>query len=143
MPVIAPLSRALRMAEWEIGQVTRVAALTMVAAGRLRGRRSRLWGRKAVPVPALLLGCLAMAASAAVSQAGMAPALDGGLLSVLFVATVFGAAVAAPAATAQAYVADVTTGERAHRGPRPRPGARAPAHGRAGRPVKEAEQWRA
>lgn len=113
-PIIAPLSREVGLAEWQVGVTISVAALMLVTTSQLWGRRSQSWGRKPVLVAALGLGAATTAAFALTSWLGMSGALTGAVLFVLFVVLRgigFGAAIAAIAPTAQAYIADVTTDE--------------------------------
>ena len=113
-PIIAPLSREVGLAEWQIGVTISVAALMIVVTSQFWGRRSQSWGRKPVLVSVLALATLTMAGFAWVASLGIAGALAGPLLFVLFVllrGVGFGSAIAAVAPTAQAYIADVTTDE--------------------------------
>ena len=52
-PVIAPLSREVGLAEWQIGLTISVAAVMVVLTSQSWGRRSQSWGRKPVLVAAL------------------------------------------------------------------------------------------
>ncbi len=113
-PIIAPLSREVGLAEWQIGVTISVAALMIVVTSQFWGRRSQSWGRKPVLVSVLALATLTMAGFAWVASLGIAGALAGPALFALFVllrGVGFGSAVAAVAPTAQAYIADVTTDE--------------------------------
>lgn len=44
-PIIAPLSREVRLAEWQIGVTISVAAVMLVLTSQYWGRRSQSWGR--------------------------------------------------------------------------------------------------
>lgn len=113
-PIIAPLSREVGLAEWQIGVTISVAALMIVVTSQFWGRRSQSWGRKPVLVSVLALATLTMAGFAWVASLGISGALAGPALFALFVllrGVGFGSAVAAVAPTAQAYIADVTTDE--------------------------------
>ena len=114
-PVIAPLSREVGLAEWQIGLTISVAAVMVVLTSQSWGRRSQSWGRKPVLVAALgTCAVMTMAFFALIAALGMRGALSGTPLFFLFVLTrglVFGAALAAILPTAQAYVADVTSNE--------------------------------
>ncbi len=113
-PIIAPLSREVGLAEWQVGATISTAALMLVTTSQLWGRRSQSWGRKPVLVAALGLGTVTTAAFALVSWLGMVGAITGIVLFALFVAlrgVGFGAAIAAIPPTAQAYIADVTDDE--------------------------------
>ena len=110
-PIIAPLSREVGLAEWQIGVTISIAATMIVLTSQFWGRRSQSWGRKPVLVLALALAVLAMGMFALTAWAGMSGLLTGTVLFLLFVllrGIVFGAALAAVPPTAQAYIADVT-----------------------------------
>lgn len=113
-PIVAPLSREVGLAEWQIGVTISMAAVMVVASSQFWGRRSLSWGRKPVLVAALGLATLAMALFAVVAGAGVRGIVTGTWLFVLFVVlrgVCFGTAIAAVAPTAQAYIADVTPDE--------------------------------
>lgn len=113
-PIIAPLSREVGLAEWQIGVTISVAALMIVMTSQFWGRRSQSWGRKPVLVSVLILATITMAAFAWVARLGIEGVLGGAALFGLFVllrGIGFGSAIAAVAPTAQAYIADVTTDE--------------------------------
>ncbi|RLP10011.1 MFS transporter [Propionibacterium australiense] len=113
-PVIAPLSREVGLAEWQIGLTISVAAVMVVLTSQPWGRRSQSWGRKPV-LAAALGGCTAaMVLFAVIAALGMRGALGGTPPFCLFVLArglIFGTALAAILPTAQAYVADITTDE--------------------------------
>ena len=52
-PVIAPLSRDIGLAEWQVGVTISVAASMVVLASQFWGRRSQSWGSKSVLVAAM------------------------------------------------------------------------------------------
>ena len=54
-PVIAPLSREVGLAEWQIGFTISVAAVMVVLTSQIWGRRSQSWGRKPVLIAALAI----------------------------------------------------------------------------------------
>ncbi|MGO3314405.1 MAG: MFS transporter [Brachybacterium tyrofermentans] len=113
-PIIAPLSREVGLAEWQVGVTISTAAIMVVLTAQIWGRRSQSLGRKRVLLAALALGAIATAAFALISQVGMIGALSGTVLFALFVVLRgigFGTAIAAIQPTAQAYIADVTTDE--------------------------------
>lgn len=113
-PIIAPLSREVGLAEWQIGVTISTAAVMVVLTAQIWGRRSQSLGRKRVLVAALTLGAIATAAFALISQLGMIGVLSGTIPFVLFLVLRgigFGTAIAAIQPTAQAYIADVTTDE--------------------------------
>lgn len=115
-PIIAPLSREVGLAEWQIGVTISVAAVMIVLTSQFWGRRSQSWGRKPVLVFAFTLAVVTMALFALAAFWGMSGAISGTVLFLLFVllrGIGFGAAIAAVPPTAQAYIADVTTDEQA------------------------------
>lgn len=114
-PVVAPLSRDLGLAEWQIGLVISTAAITIVLTSRSWGRRSQQWGRKPILVGATIAGLLATALFAVLAQLGVNGVLTGGLLFALLIVSrgiLLGLAAAAVPPTAQAYIAEVTVDER-------------------------------
>lgn len=113
-PVIAPLSREVGLAEWQVGFMISIAAVMVVLTSQFWGRRSQSWGRKPVLVAAMAVGTGAMAVFALLAFLGLRGLVAGVALFVLFVITrgvLFGTALAAVAPTAQAYIADVTRTE--------------------------------
>jgi len=115
-PIIAPLSREVGLAEWQVGVTISTAAIMVVLTSQFWGRRSQSWGRKPVLVAAFALAVVAMALFALTAWLGTRGALTGAALFALFVLLRgfgFGTAIAAVPPTAQAYIADVTTDEAA------------------------------
>lgn len=115
-PIIAPLSREVGLAEWQVGLTISTAAIMVVSTSQFWGRRSQSLGRKPVLAAAFALAVTATGLFALVSWLGMAGALTGTLLFGLFLllrGVGFGGALAAVAPTAQAYIADVTPDEAA------------------------------
>lgn len=115
-PIIAPLSREVGLAEWQIGVTISTAAVMVVLSSQFWGRRSQSWGRKPVLVAAFCLAAVAMMLFAVLAWLGMAGLVSGALLFLLFVllrGVCFGTAIAAVPPTAQAYIADVTPDETA------------------------------
>lgn len=113
-PIIAPLSREVGLAEWQVGVTISAAAVMVVTTSQLWGRKSQSWGRKPVLVAAFGLAVATMTLFAVVAELGMSATVSGALLFVLFVAlrgVGFGIAMAAVPPTAQAYIADVTPDE--------------------------------
>ncbi len=113
-PIIAPLSREVGLAEWQVGVTISAAAIMVVLTSQTWGRRSQSWGRKPVLVAALALGVVTTSLFALTSHLGMTGALTGVTLFALFVllrGVGFGTALAAVPPTAQAYIADVTADE--------------------------------
>ncbi|MGC4152969.1 MAG: MFS transporter [Propionicimonas sp.] len=115
-PIIAPLSREVGLAEWQIGVTISTAAVMVVLTSQFWGRRSQSWGRKPVLVAAFVLATAAMVLFALLAWLGMTGAITGVSLFLLFVllrGVGFGTAIAAVPPTAQAYIADVTADEKA------------------------------
>lgn len=115
-PIIAPLSREVGLAEWQIGVTISVAAVMIVLTSQFWGRRSQSWGRKPVLVFAFALAVVTMVLFALTAFWGMSGAIGGTVLFLLFVllrGIGFGTALAAVPPTAQAYIADVTQDEKA------------------------------
>ena len=67
-PVIAPLSREVGLAEWQIGFTISVAAVMVVLTSQVWGRRSQSWGRKPVLIAALAICMAAMVLFAVVAS---------------------------------------------------------------------------
>lgn len=114
-PIIAPLSREVGLAEWQVGTTISTAAVMVVLTSQVWGRRSQSLGRKPVLVAAFALALASMVLFALVSWLGMMGAITGTVLFALFVAlrgVGFGTAIAAVPPTAQAYIADVTSDEK-------------------------------
>ena len=110
-PIIAPLSREVGLAEWQIGLTISASASMVVVTSQFWGRRSQSWGRKPVLTAAFAVATTTMAMFALFAYLGMAGAVTGTALFVLFVVLRglgFGTAMAAVPPTAQAYIADVT-----------------------------------
>jgi len=59
-PIIAPLSREVGLAEWQIGVTISAAAVMVVISSQFWGRRSQSWGRKPVLLLALGLATTSM-----------------------------------------------------------------------------------
>lgn len=114
-PIIAPLSREVGLAEWQIGATISTAAVMVVITSQAWGRRSQSRGRKPVLVSAFALATLTMLLFSVVAWAGMAGMITGTALFVLFLllrGIGFGAAIAAVPPTAQAYIADDAPDEK-------------------------------
>ena len=113
-PIIAPLSREVGLAEWQVGATISAAAVMIVITSQFWGRRSQSWGRKPVLVAAFALATTTMTLFCLLAWLGTRGIVVGVVLFVLFVVLrgiAFGAAIAAVPTTAQAYIADVTTDE--------------------------------
>lgn len=114
--IIAPLARAVNLAEWHIGATVSVAAFMLMVAGPFWGKRSQSWGGKRVLQIAFSLGIVTTALFALIAWFGMSGAIVGTGLFILFVAlrgVGFGLSIAAVTPTAQAYIANATTTEAA------------------------------
>lgn len=114
--IIAPLARAVNLAEWHIGATVSVAAFMLMVAGPFWGKRSQSWGGKRVLQIAFSLGIVTTALFALIAWFGMSGAIAGTGLFILFVAlrgVGFGLSIAAVTPTAQAYIANATTTEAA------------------------------
>jgi DHA1 family tetracycline resistance protein-like MFS transporter len=110
-PVIAPLSREVGLAEWQIGATISTAAIMVAVTSQFWGRRSQSWGRKPVLIAAFALATTTMALFAVLAWLGMTGAVTGVTLFLSFVVLRgigFGTAIAAVPPTAQAYISDVT-----------------------------------
>lgn len=115
-PIIAPLSREVGLAEWQIGATISIAAVMLVLTSQFWGQRSQSWGRKPVLVAAFTLAMVTMSLFALLAWLGMIGTIAGIELFVLFVllrGVGFGTAISAVLPTAQAYIADVTSDETA------------------------------
>ena len=115
-PVIAPLARAVNLAEWQVGLVISVAAMSLVVGSRWWAARSQAWGRKPVLLVAIAAGIVAMTAFALTAWWAMLGLIGATTLFVLWLllrGALFGGAISAVAPTAQAFIADVTETEAA------------------------------
>lgn len=112
---IAPLARAMGLAEWHIGFMLSLAALMVAVLSQPWGRASQSWGRKPVLVTAL---CLAFTAAALFSlttflrTSGLIPVSVAAVGIIVARGGFFGAAVAAVPPTGQALIAQHTPDER-------------------------------
>lgn len=110
-PIIAPLSREVGLAEWQIGVTISASASMVVLTSQFWGRRSQSMGRKPVLLAAFAVATTTMAVFALLAYLGTKGLVVGTTLFVLFVLLRgfgFGTAMAAVPPTAQAYIADVT-----------------------------------
>lgn len=115
-PVIAPLARAVDLAEWQVGLVISVAAMSLVVGSRWWSARSQVWGRKPVLLAAIATGIVAMTAFALTAwwaTLGLIGATALFVLWLLLRGVLFGGAISAVVPTAQAFIADVTDTESA------------------------------
>lgn len=111
---IAPLSRALGLAEWVVGLAVSAAALFVTALSQFWGRRSVAWGRRRVLLISLCLALVAgslFSLSVALRAAGVLGAAAASAVIVLARGPFFGSAVAAIPPTGQALIAELTPDE--------------------------------
>jgi MFS transporter, DHA1 family, tetracycline resistance protein len=112
-PILAPLARELGFSELALGLVLAVGASGVVLASAFWGRRAVAWGHRPVLLVSLLGALAGLLAFALIAQAGLAGAVGGPVLFGLVLLSrgaVFGLAWAATPVTAQAYIADATSG---------------------------------
>lgn len=110
-PVIAPLSRGLGLAEWQIGAVVSVAALAMVGSSTLWGRYGGVWGRRRTLLAAIGSAGASATVFAVLGQLGLAGSAGATtlFLALLFVRGLwFGLSEAAVLPNVQAYIAETT-----------------------------------
>lgn len=113
-PVIAPLSREVHLAEWQVGFMVSVAAIMVVLTSQYWGRRSQSWGSRPVLVAAMAILTISMVIFTAVYALARAGQLPQGWVMPLFVLTrgvLFGGALAAVFPTAQTFITRVTSSE--------------------------------
>lgn len=112
---IAPLSRALGLAEWIVGLAISCAALFVTLLSQFWGRRSVAWGRRRVMLASLGLALIAgmlFALAVALRSAGVLGAGAAAAIIVLARGPFFGAAVAAIPPTGQTLIAEITPDEK-------------------------------
>lgn len=115
-PIIAPLSRDIGLAEWQVGVMISMAGAMVVITSQWWGRRSQSKGRKPVLITALTIATISMVLFAVLVRLGMTGAVAGTTLFVGLVivrGVLFGVAIAAVPVTVIAYIADVTPDEQA------------------------------
>ncbi|STD08225.1 Metal-tetracycline/H(+) antiporter [Dermatophilus congolensis] len=106
-PVIAPLSRAMGLAEWQIGATISAAALALVLLSQFWGRRSQRLGVKRTLVTAMVIALCGLGGFTAVAWLGVRGVLTDGPLFVMTLLTrglIYGGAIAAIAPTVQAHL---------------------------------------
>lgn len=111
---IAPLSRALGLAEWHMGAALSLAAIMVTLLSQPWGRASLSWGRRPVLLSALVLAlCAGLLFSLTVwlRTAALIPAGLAASGIILARGGFFGAAVAAVPPTGQALIAEITPDE--------------------------------
>lgn len=113
-PVIAPLSRAMGMQEWQIGATISLAAVALMVCSPLWGKASQRLGVKRVLVVSLLVATTTLTIFALIAVLGMRGALTGTALVIGVIATrglIYGSSIAAVTPTAQAYLVNHTSTE--------------------------------
>ncbi|WP_067780131.1 MFS transporter [Actinomyces vulturis] len=112
---IAPLARALTLAEWAVGLAVSLAALFVTSLSQFWGRRSMIWGRRRVLLIALFLALVAaglFSGAVALRAAGLISSGVATTAIVLARGAFFGAAVSAIPPTGQALIASLTPDEK-------------------------------
>ncbi|WP_249375384.1 MFS transporter, partial [Actinomyces sp. 187325] len=112
---IAPLARALGLAEWIVGLAISSAALFVTTLSQFWGRRSVAWGRRRVMLTALSLALVAgtlFALAVALRSAGVLGVGAAAAVIVVARGPFFGAAVSAIPPTGQTLIAKITPDER-------------------------------
>lgn len=113
-PIIAPLSRAMGMAEWQIGATISLAAIALAASSQFWGRRSQKLGVKKVLVVSMTIAACALAGFAAIAWLGVKGVWVGPSMVVGVILTrgaLYGSAISAVSPTAQAYLVTLTETE--------------------------------
>lgn len=113
-PVVAPLSREVHLAEWQIGVTISTAAVMVVLTSQFWGRRAQSWGSRPVLITAMSILTAAMVIFVIGCALGMQGALNPAMVFLVFVLArglLFGGALAAIAPTAQTYITRITTTE--------------------------------
>ena len=109
---IAPLARALGLAEWVVGSAVSAAALSVTLLSQFWGRRSVAWGRRRVMLVALSLALTSgalFALAVALRSTGVLGASAAAAIIVVARGPFFGSAAIPP--TGQALVAEITPDE--------------------------------
>ncbi|MDI9589024.1 MAG: MFS transporter [Gleimia sp.] len=112
---IAPLARAMGLAEWHMGAALSLAAVMVTLLSQRWGRASLSWGRKPVLVTALVLALIAGLLFAVTTYARTNFWIPAGVAAagiILARGGFFGAAVAAVPPTGQALIAELTPDEK-------------------------------
>lgn len=113
-PILAPLTRALDMHEWQAGAIVSSSSLMIVLTSRFWGRRAQIVGRQPVLITSSVLCALALLLFAGAAHLGMIGALSGVALFALLLLTrgaLFGTALSATFPASQAFIAEVTPTE--------------------------------
>lgn len=114
--VLAPLSRSLGLADWQMGATISLAAFMVATLSTRWGRLAISWGRKPVLVTALVLATIAGVLFASMTFARVHGWVAAGVAAagiILARGFFFGAAVAAIPPTGQALIAEITPSEQA------------------------------
>lgn len=114
-PIIAPLARAMGLAEWHIGATISIAAVALALLSQFWGRRSLRVGAKKVLLTAMTLAFFALCGFAVVAWLGMQKLWVGVPLVLAVMLTrglIYGGSIAAIAPTAQAYITSRVPGEK-------------------------------
>lgn len=114
-PIIAPLARAMGLAEWHIGATISIAAVALAMLSQFWGRRSLRVGAKKVLLTAMALAFFALCGFAVVAWLGMQRLWVGVPLVLAVMLTrglIYGGSIAAIAPTAQAYITSRVPGEK-------------------------------
>lgn len=114
-PVVAPLSRELKMPEWQLGTVISLAAIMVVLTSQMWGTLSQRIGPKRVLTTSFTVATVATAGFVAFVILGRTGLIVGASIFILFVllrGILFGLAIAAVGPTAQTLIAGVTNTEK-------------------------------
>lgn len=113
---IAPLARAMGLAEWHIGAAISLAAVMVVLFSQRWARMSVSWGRKPVLISALCLALIASIIFSLTTWTRTVGLIEVGVTALGIIVArgaFFGAAVAAIPPTGQALIAELTPDEQA------------------------------
>lgn len=111
---IAPLARALDLAEWVVGLAVSMAAVFVTLLSQFWGRRSLAWGRRRVLLISLVLALIAgtlFSVAVGLRAGGILGPLAASVAIVLARGPFFGSAIAAIPPTGQALIAEITPDE--------------------------------
>lgn len=111
---IAPLARALDLAEWVVGLAVSMAAVFVALLSQFWGRRSLAWGRRRVLLISLVLALIAgtlFSVAVGLRAGGILGPLAASIAIVVARGPFFGSAVAAIPPTGQALIAEITPDE--------------------------------
>lgn len=111
---IAPLARALDLAEWVVGLAVSMAAVFVALLSQFWGRHSLAWGRRRVLLISLVLALIAgtlFSVAVGLRAGGILGPLAASIAIVVARGPFFGSAVAAIPPTGQALIAEITPDE--------------------------------